>query len=352
MRRALRVRGSRSQGSGCSAASSAIAGGGPGDEGEADQPVAGAGLLDVVAEPGEGFGELGDGAPDVRVGRVAGEGGRGPQGEADAQPARITAGRAGGVDGGRAVRVTGVRSRSGVQEEGGVRDRTGQGAVDREALEGVAVRVDGDPAALRLDADEVGPGCGDTDGARTVGTQCGGDEPCRDRRGGAPGGTARGVRGVPGVAGGAEGAPFREGPLSQLAGVGLADDDGPGGPEPADGLAVGGGGRQRAVAAEVGGQAYHVGVVLDRHRDPEQREPLPRREPPVGVRGLGERGLVTQLTEGVEALMARLDARERPGDQRGGGRPALGELPGAVHEPWLYGRLHRPEGPGPLRGVC
>ena len=43
------------------------------------------------------------------------------------------------------------------------RDRTGEGAVDRDALEGLAARPGRDAAALRLDADEVGPGGGDTD---------------------------------------------------------------------------------------------------------------------------------------------------------------------------------------------
>lgn len=245
---------------------------------------------------------------------------------------RVAAGGVGGAHGGRAVEVLGVRSGDGVQEQRRVGDRTGEGAVHGEPLEGVAVRVDRDASALRFDADEVRPRGGDAHGSGAVRAEGGGDEPGGDGRRRSAGGAARGVRGVPGVAGGPEGGAFGEGPLAQFAGVGLADDDGSGGAQPADRLAVGGGRGQRAVAAEVGGQARHIGVVLDRDRHAEERQPLPRREPPVGLGGLGEGRFGPQVAEGVEGGLGGLDAGEGVGHERGRGGGGVGEPAGALRE--------------------
>lgn len=187
-----------------------------------------------------------------------------------------------------------------VQEEGRVRDRTGQGAVDRDALEGLGARPGRDASALRLDADQLGPGGGDAHRAGAVRAEGGGNQAGGDGGGRTAGRAARGVALVPGVAGGAEGGALGEGPLAQLAGVGLADDDRTGRAQPPYRLAVLGHRRELAGAAERGRLARHVRVVLHGHRDAEQRPAPARRQLPVGGVGFGERRLGPHEPEGVE----------------------------------------------------
>ena len=92
-----------------------------------------------------------------------------------------------------------------VEQQRRVGDVAGQRPVAAEAVEGLGVGPGGDAAALGLEADQVGPGGGDADRAGAVGAHRAGDQPGRDRGGGAAAGAARGVLEVPGVAGGAEG---------------------------------------------------------------------------------------------------------------------------------------------------
>ncbi|CAM5442275.1 hypothetical protein SCALM49S_05897 [Streptomyces californicus] len=85
-------------------------------------------------------------------------------------------------------------------------------------------------------------------------------------------------------------------------------------------------------AAEVGGQARHVGVVLDGDRYAEERQPLPRREPAVGLGGLGQGRFGAQVAEGVEGGLGGLDTGEGVGHQGGGGGGPLGQATGALGE--------------------
>ena len=93
--------------------------------------------------------------------------------------------------------------------------------------------------------------------------------------------------------------PAGERPLTQLAGVGLADDDRARGPQPAHDFGVLGAGRIVPAGAEPGRHARDVDVVLDRDRDAEQRKlfcpprvcgrprrrrPAPGRSAPPGTR--------------------------------------------------------------------
>ena len=134
-------------------------------------------------------------------------------------------------------------------------------------------------------------------------------------------------REVPGVAGVAEGRALGERPLAQFAGVGLADDDRPGRAQPPDDLGIALLGQELAGTAERGGLARHIGVVLDRDRHSEQRQPLPGRQPAVGLRRLRHGRLGPYPPEGVDAVLGGLDALQRPPYQRGRGHLALGERP-------------------------
>ena len=120
---------------------------------------------------------------------------RGGEGEGDAQPlGRACGGGREGLGGGRHVVAVG-RDVAGedVEQQRRVGDVAGQRAVAAEAVEGLGVGPGGDPAALGLEPDQVGPGGGDADRAGAVGADRAGDEPGRDRRGGAAAGAARRV---------------------------------------------------------------------------------------------------------------------------------------------------------------
>ena len=84
----------------------------------------------------------------------------------------------------------------------------------------------------------------------------------------------------------------------------------------------------------VGGDvAGDVGVVLDRHGDPEQQALVPGPEPGVGLVGLGHRPLGEHDAEGVELGLQALDARQALAHQLARGhvarRDATGLLRGA-----------------------
>ena len=120
--------------------------------------------------------------------------------------------------------------------------------------------------------------------------------------------------------------PAGERPLTELAGVGLADDDRARGAQPAHDLGVGGGRcGPRPDGAEPGRHARDVDVVLDRDRDSQQREVLARSAFAVGLGGVGERLLGQHDAEGVERGLAGLDRIQRPRDQFDGGDAAAGQ---------------------------
>jgi hypothetical protein len=112
---------------------------------------------------------------------------------------------------------------------------------------------------------------------------------------------------LPGVAGDAEDLGLGEVPLADLGGAGLADDDRTGLAQASDRLGVMFGDSVLAGAAEGGGVAGEVDVVLDRHRHSEQRCPLALTETAIGLGGVGQRLLAADQPEGVERRLRRLD---------------------------------------------
>lgn len=309
-------------------------GGGARHEREADQPVLRVGLLDEVAEPGEGAGHRGHRSPYVRVERRGGGGERRLPGQRDAQAAGVAADGLAGRERRRAVQVAGVAAARRVQQQRRVLDGAGQRADTSDALERFGVRPGGEGAALRFDADQMRPGGGDTDRARAVGAERGGDQARGDGGGRTAGGAARGVVEMPGVAGVPEGGALGERPLAQLARVGLADDDRTGCAQPPYHLGVVRLDGELPGAAERGGLARDIHVVLDRHRYAEERQPFPGREPAVGVRGFRLGGLGAQAAEGVDGGRGGGDAVQAAADERGGGGLTAGQRGGLAGEPF------------------
>ncbi len=269
-----RVRGSRALRSSPWASShSATPAHAAGDDRRADHAVVGVDADDLVAEVGEPLGEGFDRGTVLRVDLVGDAEGRG-EGEGDAQWPRLPggcldeglAGRLWLVQVGRDVAVRGV------QQQGGVADAAGQRAVAAEPVEGLGVGPGGDAAALRLQADQPGPGGGDADRAGAVRSQRSCDHARRDGRRRATAGAAGGVVGVPGVAGGAVKRRLGEVPLAHLGRVGLADHDRARLADAAHRLGVAHRG-PTAAAAERGRVAAEVDVVLDRDRHSEQGSP-------------------------------------------------------------------------------
>ena len=85
----------------------------------------------------------------------------------------------------RLVQVAGDVAGRGVEHQRGVGDGAGQHAVDGDAVERLGQRPGRDPAALRFDADEMGPRRRDAHAARAVGADGRGDQSGRHRRGAA-----------------------------------------------------------------------------------------------------------------------------------------------------------------------
>ena len=101
--------------------------------------------------------------------------------------------------------------------------------------------------------------------------------------------------------------PAGEGPLAQLAGVGLADDHRAGGLQAAHHLGVLGGRRDIAGRAEERGLAGDVDVVFDRDRHAQQRRPVAVGAAAVGLGGTGQRRLGEHHTECVQRRLAGFD---------------------------------------------
>ncbi len=120
--------------------------------------------------------------------------------------------------------------------------------------------------------------------------------------------------------------PSVNGLLTQLRSVGLADDHRVGFAQQRDGGRVGHGARELAGAAERGGQAGEVDVVLDRHGHAEQRLPPSGPQPLVHLGRFREGRVVTHVPEGVERGPARVHPPERGRGEPGGGDFAGGEL--------------------------
>ncbi len=158
-------------------------GGGPGHEGQADLSVRRIGLLHDVPQPRQPLGQFDDPGANHRV-QPGGQGGeRRFQRQGDAQPARVAADRVRHRQRGRPVRVQVVVAARRVEQHGRVGDRTGEGAVDGDAVEGLGARPGRDTAALRLDPDQMCPGGRDAHRTGAVGAERGRDEPGGDRGG-------------------------------------------------------------------------------------------------------------------------------------------------------------------------
>ena len=85
--------------------------------------------------------------------------------------------------------------------------------------------------------------------------------------------------------------------------------------------------------AEGGHVALDVGVVLDRHRNPQQRQLLARAQALVGGPGGGTGGLGVHLAEGIQAPVQRGDALQGGVDQLARGQLALAQRPRLCHQP-------------------
>ncbi len=279
-------------------------GGGAGEEAQPDPAVRRIVLHDRVAQLDQLVGQFEDPSPYVRSQPGGQRGERRLQGERDAQAAGVAAHRLGQGERGRAVQVPGVVAARRVQEQGRVGDRASEGAVDGDAVEGLATRPGRDTAALRLDADEVRPGGGDAHRTGAVRAERRRDQPRGHRSRRATGRTPGSVKGVPRIAGRAERRTLGERPLPELAGVGLPDDDRPGRAQPSYGLTVLGHRRELATAAERGRFARHVHVVLDGDRHSEERFPYPGGELLVRRVCLGEGRLPPEDPKGVQGALS------------------------------------------------
>ena len=148
-------------------------------EAEADEAVVGIGLLDVVAEALERARE-----PLDRRAYLPGRASPGASDQGIFVESAIRS-RPGSRRGGlgerlrrrrRPVQVLGTVAGEHVEQQRRVVDGARERADDGEAVEGRRERPGRDAPALRLDADEVGPGGGDAHRAGAVGADGGGDE--------------------------------------------------------------------------------------------------------------------------------------------------------------------------------
>ena len=144
---------------------------------------------------------------------------------------------------------------------------------DGEPVEGLRVGPGGDPAALRLQADQAAPGGGDADRAGAVGAHRPGDEPAATAAAAPPleppgaWPSCQGLRVAPKVGDSVK----CHWPTSGawVLPTMIAPPRAGGGPARRPS-----GSPDLAAAAERGRVAGEVDVVLDRHRHPEQRRPL------------------------------------------------------------------------------
>ncbi len=178
-----------------------------------------------------------------------------------------------------------------------------------------------DHAVGRLVAEQPAERRGDADGAAAVGAGRDDRQPRGERGGGSAARAAGGEVGVPRVAGGAEEEVVGEALDAELGHVRLADDDAARRAQPADGDAVGLGGRRigEPAGAVRGAHAAHVVVVLREHRQPSQRARVlaPADGGVDGVR-LGQRLVGAQRGHRIQVARAQRCARATP--RRGAAR--------------------------------
>jgi hypothetical protein len=247
----------------------------------------------------------------------------------------------------RGVKVPRVGARCHLEEEGGVGHGAGQGPVAGQAVEGLGFGPGGDSTPLGLDPHQVGPGRGDPDRPSSVGSEGPGHQAGGHGHGGTARRPTRAVGQAPRVPGHPEGLPLREGPLAQLRAVGLAHHDGSRGPEASHHLGVGRRRREVPGTTEGGGLPGHVGVVLDRHRHPEQGKPLAGSESVVGLHCSLPGRVPTDDPEGVQRRLAGIDALQRSLDQvlrpdRPVGQPVGLLLERGERRLWLHPGATRP----------
>ena len=240
----------------------------------------------------------------------------------------------------------------GVDEQRGVGDAADDRAEDRQAVPGLVLGRERDPAALGLEAEEPAAAGRDADRAAAVGAQRAAREAGRDRRRRAAAGAARRAVEVPRVAGHPERRRLGEGRDLELGDAGLADDHRAGRAQAAHDLRVGGRGVAEGVRAARGHLARDVGVVLDRHRHAQQRAAIAAAAAAVGLGGLGERALAEHDAERVEGRVEARDALQVGLGElaRGDAPPRRSARPGARGRRrrgrWLQSRRRRLSGVG------
>jgi hypothetical protein len=229
--------------------------------------------------------------------------------------------------------VAGLVAGEEVERAGGVLDRARQHAIDGQEALGDLGR-EGDPVALRLEADEPTAGGGDAGRAAAVVAVRDRDHARGDRRRGAARRAAARARRIPRVARGAEAlgvGPRQDPPLRERRGP---DDHEAGVPEPPHHVVVV---RCLPVAEQLGAEGQALAgdraVVLDRDRHAREG-PLVAGRNRVGG---GQRVVVEDVDERVELGIEGIDAVERGLDEL-----ARGELAGA-HQLRELGRRAKEE---------
>ena len=252
-------------------------------------------------------------------------------GVADAEPPGVAADLAGerAVRRGRAVGVTEGGPGGGVQEDGAVADRPGQGVLAGPAVDRVAVlRSERVAGSGRFQPEQATRRCRVADRAAEVVAVGHRYHPGGDRRGRAAAGSAGRPGRVPGIAGRAVQDRLTRWCHPELRGVRLAHDDQSRTPQPEDKLGV----DVRDVAAQEAGSfaerdTRHLGdEVLDQVRNPG--EPAGR----WGHRRSSQRLLVHRRDDRVEDRVEVFDPLDRPPDQLGRGH---------LTAPYEFGLRHR-----------
>jgi hypothetical protein len=218
------------------------------------------------------------------------------------------------------VGVRGIEADDHVEARGDLGDGPRHGpdvGRGREEIGLVDVR---DTSQRGLEPDDAAARGGDADGAPAVGAEGQRSLAGGDRRRGAARRATRGAGAIPRVPRGAEERAVGQGLVAELGRGGLADEDGAGGPQAADGHRVLGrylvGEDQRA---HRGPDALGEQQILDRKRDAVQRADIPachqRRLRPAGpVPGL----VCGHGDEGVHGRLERFDAPQHSVDHRDG----------------------------------
>ncbi len=203
----------------------------------------------------------------------------------------------------------------GVEQKGGVGDAAGQRPEAGQAVKGLRFRPGRDPAALGLEADESGPGGRDPDRPAPSEPIAPATRPAATAAAAPPleppgvWSVLQGLRLAPNAAlsvkghwptSGAWVLPITTAPASRSRRTTSASRSA---------------GGWRPAAAELRRLAGQVDVVLDRHRDAEQRRAVAAREAAVGLLGLGDRLLGAHRPGTVDPRLGLLGASQREVDQ-------------------------------------